>query len=49
VWLVLARKRQLTRIRSIIIIIIIGARGGIVVKALHYAGSIPDGVIGIFQ
>jgi hypothetical protein len=31
----------------------IGARGGVVVKALSYnrqvAGSIPDGVIGIFQ
>jgi len=30
-----------------------GARGGVVVKALRYkpevAGSIPDGVIGIFQ
>jgi len=31
----------------------IGARGGVVVKALRYkrqvAGSIPDGIIGIFQ
>ena len=30
-----------------------GARGGVMVKALRYkrqvAGSIPDGVIGIFQ
>ena len=31
--------------------IVVGARGGVVVKALCYkpAGSIPDGVIGIFQ
>jgi hypothetical protein len=26
-----------------------GARGGLVVKALRYAGSIPDGVIGIYH
>jgi len=32
---------------------LVGARGGVVVKELRYkpqvAGSIPDGVIGIFQ
>ena len=32
---------------------VVGARGGVVVKALRYKlagrGSIPDGVIGIFQ
>ena len=32
---------------------LVGARGGVVVKALRYkpqvTGSIPDGVIGIFQ
>jgi len=37
----------------LLLLLLLGARGGLVVKALSYnrqvAGSIPDGVIGIFQ
>jgi hypothetical protein len=46
----LIKMRKLTFLH---ILLLSGARGGVVVKALRYkrqvAGSIPDGVIGIFQ